>query len=97
MNNLSIPFIDTSKILYTQTEKIFSYTATQDCVVAGTIEPSGTNASSIYVNNVRVGGTYSAVKDVTSSVFIPLKTGQTFKAECGNFNSAYPLRIFALL
>ena len=97
MNNLSIPFINPSNVIYTQSEQNFSYKATQDCVVVGTIETSGTNASTIYVNNVRVGGTYSAAKDVTSSVFMPLKTGQTFKAECGKFNSTYPLRIFALL
>ena len=97
LSDLSIPFIDTSKVLYTQTAMNFTYTATQDCILAGTQETSGSAASEILLNNVRVAGNYSAEGDLTTSVFLPLKKGQKVKYTSNKFNSSYPLRIFALL
>ena len=98
VNNLSIPFMNTSNVLYTQSQANFSYTATEDCVIAGSIEAGGSSAVVAYVNNVRVGAGYSgAGKDITVSLFIPLKKGQTFKLESNKFNSSYPLKAFALL
>ena len=98
VNNLSIPFINTSNALYTQSQANFSYTATEDCVIAGSIEAGGSSSVVAYVNNVRVGAGYNgAGKDITVSLFIPLKKGQTFKLESNKFNSSYPLKAFALL
>lgn len=97
LSNVSIPFIDTSRVLYTQNNKNFTYTATEDCAVVGTIETSGANSSTIYINDVRTGGAYCQSGSVTVSVFLPLKKGQILKVDAGAFNSSYPLKIFALL
>ena len=95
--NSSIPFINTSRVLYTQSGIKFTYTATENCIVAGTVETSGTAACTIKIDNMRVGGLYSMAGDVTSSVFLTLKKGQTLFVETNRFNNSYPLRIFGLL
>lgn len=97
ISNLHVPFIDTSKVLYTQSAKEFTFTAIQDCILAGTMETSGTAAATIYINNIRVGGCYSAANSITASIFLPLKKGQVLRYESNHFNSAYPMHIFGLL
>lgn len=95
MSNLSIPFIDTSNVLYTQSDMNFTYTATQNCIMCGTIESLAHSSATVYLNDVRVGGHYTTL-DLTSSLFLPIKAGQTVRYESSKFNSDCPLHVFGI-
>lgn len=92
VENISVPYIDTSRKLTTLQNDVM-YTATEDSVVVGYVNTKNAASASIYIDGVQMGVFYNNNQNNDSgNVYYPLKKGQTVRfhtADTTKFHQIY--------